>query len=222
MAHLLNLQEGGAKIDVSLYRTIYEFIRDGDSILNMGCGSQFVFEKDLNKHKSVSITGIDIHMPKDIPECVDRFLCKSVEEELILESQFDVVTFFELIEHINNTDILLKNCYNNLRNGGYLLCSFPNLASLYSRLELLLGYQPHILEVSNNYANFGTGIFGKLNNPTAAPVNHIRGICTRAMAEMVKYHGFRLLKIIGYDHHFKNIFRNLPSISSVNIFICKK
>ena len=76
------------------------------------------------------------------PSYIDKFLVKSIEDECYFEKKFDVITFFEVIEHIDKTDILLKNCFNNLKDDGFLIFSFPNLASIYSRIELMLGLQP--------------------------------------------------------------------------------
>ena len=45
--------------------------------------------------------------------------------------------------------------------------------------KLLCGFQPHVLEASNDYANFGSGAFGRWNNPSGVPVHHIRGITHR-------------------------------------------
>jgi len=98
-----------------------------------------------------------------------KFFEQNVEKLFNLDSKVDVVTFFEVIEHIDETDILLQNCYNNLKDDGLLICShdgllicsLPNLASIYAWIELLLGFQPHVIEVSNVCSNFGTGIFGK-------------------------------------------------------------
>ncbi len=74
-----------------------------------------------------------------------------------------------------------KTIINNLKDDGLLICSLPNLASIYARIELLLGFQPHVLEVSNVYGNFGTGIFGKLNNPPGVSIHHIRAFTHKAI-----------------------------------------
>ena len=42
-AHSVNMQGGGNKLDVSLYRLVFPFIKDNDLLLNMGCGVQFIF-----------------------------------------------------------------------------------------------------------------------------------------------------------------------------------
>ncbi|MFA6919326.1 MAG: methyltransferase domain-containing protein [Patescibacteria group bacterium] len=217
-----NLQGG----DNNLYRDFYElafsYIRNGDKLLNLGCGIKFNFEKALTEVKQVKITSCDIIDCFAKPNFVAEYINRSVEEKLDLSGKFDVVTFFELIEHIDKTDELLKNCFNNLKADGYLIFSFPNLASIYARIELLLGFQPHILEASNLKGNFGAGIFGRHNNPSNSSIHHLRGLTHRAMKEMVDYYGFNIIKTIGYDYKFKKLLYFFPTVAPVNIFICKR
>jgi len=218
----MNLQGGDNDIPKEFYELTFSYVKDGASVLNLGCGSRFNFERSLSKIKDVDITSVDIIDIKEKPKFIEKFLKKSVEENIHFESKFDVVTLFELIEHIDKTDILLKNCFNNLKDDGILILSFPNLASIYSRFELMLGFQPHILEVSNEQANFGAGIFGRLNNRGNQPIHHIRGITHRAMKEMLEFNGFEIIKVIGYEWRLKKLFYYFPSIAPVNIFICLK
>jgi len=217
-------QGGDNLIAEKFYFKVFDYIKEGDKVLNLGCGMQFVFENALASQKKVTITSMDILDLKHHPNVVKRYINQSVEESFEFKTKFDIVTFFELIEHIDNTDTLLDNCYQNLKKGGYLIFSFPNLASIYSRMELLLGYQPHVLEVSNEYANYGTGVFGKMNNPVGESIHHIRGITAKAAKELVAAHNFCLEKVIGYGHHnhFGWLFRLCKNLAPLNIFICKK
>lgn len=203
------------------YGVVLSWIKDGDSILNLGCGLNFNFERIIKKERKASFTSVDF-LPVKKPSFIDQFIIQNVEEPFLLGEKFDLVTFFELIEHLDKTDILLKNCFNNLKKGGLLIFSFPNLASLYTRIELFFGFQPHILEVSNQRTNFGTGFFGKINNLQDEPIHHLRGITQKAMKELVCFHGFRIEKIIGYEYRLGKIPSFLSSLASVNIFICKR
>lgn len=218
----MNLQDGDNNAPRGFYKLVFNYIKNGDKLLNLGCGMNFNFEKLLTKVKQVRIFSCDIINCLAKPDFIAEYINKSVEEKLDLNTKFDVVTFFELIEHIDKTDILLKNCFNSLKDDGILIFSFPNLASIYARIELLLGFQPHTLEISNERANFGSGIFGRLNNHGNQPIHHLRGITYKAMKEMVNYHGFKIIKTIGYEYRFKKISYFFPSIAPVNIFICKK
>ncbi|MFA4942601.1 MAG: methyltransferase domain-containing protein [Patescibacteria group bacterium] len=222
----MNFQGGDNNLSRNFYKIVLDYIKNGQKILNLGCGILFNFEKVVFENKNIKSTSIDVIDIQELnikkPYFIDNFLVMSVENSFILENKFDVVTFFELIEHVDNTDVLLENCFNNLKDDGLLIFSFPNLASVYARIELLFGFQPHILEVSNVKANFGAGIFGKLNNSKNVPLHHIRGITNRAMREMLDFNNFKIVKIIGYEYRFKRLFRFFPSFAPVNIVICKK
>lgn len=217
-----NTQGGENILPDDLYATVFPYIKSNDRVMNLGCGRHFSFEKLLVAEKKVSLTCIDISTPDEIPPFVDSFEARSVEEPFLFDTPFNAIAFFELVEHIDKTDILLENCWKNLCDGGYLLFSFPNLASIYGRIELLLGYQPHVLEVSNRNGRLGGGIFGRLNNPSGKTVHHIRGITYAAMRELVEYHNFTIVKALGYSYRSFPLFKIFPGIAPINIFICQK
>lgn len=218
----VNLQSGDNDITENFYKLTFPYVKNDTTLLNLGSGIRFNFEKNLTKLKKVKIDCCDIIPVKKPPSFINQFFNQSVEKIFFLKNKYDTVTFFELIEHIDKTDILLRNCFNNLKKDGQLIFSFPNLSSIYAQIELMLGFQPHILEVSNECADFGTGIFGKINNPSGKTIHHIRGITHRAMKEMVKYHGFTIIKKFGFEYRLQTFFKYIPSIAPVNIFICKK
>jgi len=215
------LQGADNPIQCEFYKIAVSYIPDGSRVLNLGCGRKFNFERLLSQKKKVYIESMDI-LPAPKPSFVNKFTIQDVEKPFLLGQKFDAITFFELIEHIDKTDILIENCFNNIKEEGLLIFSFPNLASLYCRFELLLGFQPHILEVSNKKANFGNSFFGKLNNPKNEPIHHIRGFTHRAMKGMIQFYGFQIIKIYGYEYRLKRLFSLFPSLAPINIFVCKK
>lgn len=203
-------------------KVINDCIEKGDKVLNLGCGSYFNFERELRKSKKVKITSLDflnIKKNKGIPCCVDRFVYQTVEKPFDLGEKFDVITFFELIEHIDKTDILLKNCHAHLKKNGLLVFSFPNLGSILGRLELLFGFEPHVLEVSNENGNLGGGLFAYLSNRKACPAHHLRGFTYRAMKELVEYHNFVVVKAFSIKYKLLSFF---PSLATEVVFVCKK
>jgi SAM-dependent methyltransferase len=54
----------------------------------------------------------------------------------------DVITALDVIEHLVETNLFVRELYRVLRPGGYLLLDTPNLASWHNVLALLLGIQP--------------------------------------------------------------------------------
>lgn len=216
------LQGSERSLPGHFYKIPIKFIKNKDKILNLGSGTNLTFEKLLSVERKVNISCLDIVSLKPRPKFIHKFITQSAEEDFLLRERFDVITFFELIEHVDNTDVLIKNCYKNLKKNGLLVFSFPNLASIYSRIEIMLGFQPHILEISNENV-FGTGFFGHINwKANYEPLHHIRGFTYKAMKEFVKYHGFEIEKEMGYDWRLKKLFMMFPSVAPVCIFVCRK
>lgn len=196
-------------------------------ILDVGSGVNYGLEKMIYRKRAKY---------NDLIDCVDRtpgsdakphFIRNhfqyNVENELDLGEEYDAVVCFEVMEHVDHTDILLQNCLRHLMKNGRFYLYIPNLSSIYARIELLLGYQPHILEVSNEYANFGGGVFGALNSPQGITIHHIRGITYRACKEMLSYSGFQILEERGFSHgRFEGVAKHFPSIAPEIWFVCKK
>ncbi len=130
--------------------------------------------------------------------------------------------FSELLEHVDKTDKLMHNCSRHLIDNGYLLCSVPNLASIWGRLELLFGLQPHTQEISDENPQCGMGLPGKLNNPANKRLHHIRSMTYKAIKEFLGYHGFTVIKTVGYTGGGFNFAKHLPSIAGDVLYICRK
>jgi len=88
---------------------------------------------------------------------------------------------------------MLREAYRVLRKGGYILISTPNLASWINRIIMLLGYQPYNAEVSTEIL---VGVPWRAYSFTK-PSGHIRPFTLRALIELLRYHGFEVVKVKG-------------------------
>ena len=95
-----------------------------------------------------------------------------------------------MIELVVDSDRLLLLCRHLLDHDDFMFISWPNLASIAGRLELLLGFQPHCLEASTRFPLAGTGLMERLNNQSREVLGHLRGFTLKAMMELLKAHGF--------------------------------
>ncbi len=217
--------QGGADYNLRPYynKVLRFFPAEPVKLLNIGSGVTFVFENYLHESRADNrdvIDCLDIMETNSKPEYIRSFYTKSVEEPFFLSEPYDYICAFEVVEHIDNTEMLVKNAFNNLREGGVLLITHPNLSSLQSRIELLLGFQPHIIEMCNESAWYGGGVFAKKNNPSNNTIHHIRGITYRAMREMLEANGFKVECVFGSDGVFK--FLSDTRYASLVGYVCKK
>ncbi|MDX2128974.1 MAG: methyltransferase domain-containing protein [Chloroherpetonaceae bacterium] len=67
------------------------------------------------------------------------------------ENHFDLIVLSSVIEYIEKSDQLLKQCQLLLKPDGYLMISFPNKKSIYRLLERLLKNTPIF---KNSYVRF--------------------------------------------------------------------
>ena len=221
---LINYQGGDHTWNRGTFRHSLSYVKKADLVLDIGSGIKFLFPKmiaDMGAKPSC----VDILRPEEIPDFIEDFYQQNVEKEFDLKKKFDVVTALEIIEHLDKTDELIKNCIRHTKENGLIIIACPNMASLWGRLELLLGFQPHVTEISNEFPNVGTGLFGKINNPYNEKLHRLRGMTTRGTLELLKNQGLEVVKVIGHYENAKLlgfVFSLFSSIAPVNIFICKK
>jgi 2-polyprenyl-3-methyl-5-hydroxy-6-metoxy-1,4-benzoquinol methylase len=81
-------------------------------------------------------------------------------ETLPLESgTVDLVTAFEVVEHLWDKDNMLKEVHRVLKQRGLLILSTPNLVAWANRLLLLVGKTPFYYDVSpkRSLSKYGYG-----------------------------------------------------------------
>jgi 2-polyprenyl-3-methyl-5-hydroxy-6-metoxy-1,4-benzoquinol methylase len=83
---------------------------------------------------------------------------------------FDLITLFEVMEHLPQPHIVLQEIDRLLRPGGLLVITVPNVANLRNRLRLLIGRSPHADDIENW---FTSGFFGHLREMTMDEVRRI-------------------------------------------------
>jgi methionine biosynthesis protein MetW len=177
--------------------------RPGGHLLDCGCGNgEFTARVARRAHVSESY-GI---------ECVDQRIEEANERGIIVtkadlnepfpyqDGFFDIVHANQIIEHLINTDLFLREIKRVLRPDGYAILSTNNLASWHNVFSLALGMQPMPMHVSNE------ALVGNIFDPRRGERHpfegdaHLRILSHRAMRELCLYHGFEIdgLKTAGY------------------------
>ena len=114
----------------------------GSRVLDLGCGSGELLAH-LQRHKGCSGYGIEIDDAK-VQACVQRgvdVIQLNLEEGLALfeDRSFDVVLQLETLQHLRNTEQMLRE---TARVGRIGIVSFPNFAHWPNRLRVAGGRMP--------------------------------------------------------------------------------
>lgn len=120
----------------------------------------------------------------------------------------------ELIEHLLNPDLAIREIWRVTKSGGKIIISTPNLACWYNRILLLFGMTPFNIEVSTEVVMGRKFKFLGYGSPL---VGHIRVFTKRAMVEFLKGKGIDNFHITGYERGdviFDRLFSKFPSIAS--------
>lgn len=186
-------------------------------VLDIGCNDGYVGEKLIAQRNTVY--GIDI-VERDLQTAKKRGLKVmniDIENNNLPyeDNYFDVIILADIIEHVFDTDLLLRKCFKVLKKNGTLILTTPNIASLGRRLMLMFGKSPyveHSLELSTS------GL---------PSVGHIRYYTETTLAQQLKYNNYREIKTEGNTLNVgvlrsKKLGRKFPSLSTMLMVTCRK
>lgn len=198
----------------------------GEKYLDIGIGAGYSTLEIANQINAKEIYGIDIS-DKAVDAAITMGIIASKidinnEKLPFPDAFFDVVTGFEIIEHLTNSDNFLSECYRVLKPGGYFLVSSPNIGSWLSIISLILGYLPPPYEVSFEH-RIGKPFGKRIRLPLAEkPIGHIKPYNLRALKEHLEIIGFNIISFHSTRHieGGKGILRLLDVLDAVfsNVF----
>lgn len=182
------------------------FIRTNPKkILELGCGEGSLGYRIKEILGNAEIYGLDISagalkLAKEKGLIVKR---ADLNEGIPYDSQeFDLVFSNQVIEHIDNTDLFIKESFRVLKKGGYFIVITPNLSFWLNRIIFLFGIYPIFLEASTIDKTIGMG-FLKKSISEKEPVGHKRVFNLPALLDMIRLYGFKIEKIEGLMFPFK-------------------
>lgn len=120
-----------------LIQLILKYTQTAATFLEIGCGTGF-FLRELAKQSNLQLTGSDIYLAglryakAKLPHIqylqfdVTRFQTNDL---------FNMIGSFDVLEHITEDNLVLKNIYQSLSINGYLLLTVPQYPFLWSHLD---------------------------------------------------------------------------------------
>ena len=128
--------------DLATMRVIANLVPKGSRVLDLGCGDGSLLAL-LQAERGCSGYGIEID-DANVLECVKRrvnVIQLNLDEGLAMfdDASFDVVLQVDTLQHLRNTETMLRE---TARVGRVGIVAFPNFAHWPHRLSVLMGRMP--------------------------------------------------------------------------------
>jgi SAM-dependent methyltransferase len=152
---------------------------------------------------SVKVAGADVSKECKL-SCESKgidFSCIDFNSEALPFRDCQVITVFETIEHIFNTDFLIESVHQCLSKDGILLITTLNVVCWKNRILVPLGIQPFNTEVSMNKLSYGYRINSlRRRIDLWKPAGHIRPFTLYSLCDLLQDNGFRIVKSFGLEN----------------------
>lgn len=162
------------------------------SYLDVGCGDGSLTIKVANIIGASKVYGVDIDekaLVKASEKGVITFKCDLSKGSLPFnDSSFDIATIFEVIEHLDDPQNVLREVFRVLRKGGVMIVETPNSMGCVSRF---VADQLKLIRLSM--------MSSKLTN-YLSEAREARGFNPRSLRLALIEVGFEVLKIYGVSH----------------------
>ncbi|MDO9585182.1 MAG: methionine biosynthesis protein MetW, partial [Syntrophales bacterium] len=117
------------------YRIIYEIIKPGSRVLDLGCGNGDLLYL-LARDKNAKVQGIELN-DEAVYQCVKKGLSvfnSDIESGLVEypDQSFDYVILNQSMQEVTKVDFIIHEA---LRVGGKVIVGFPNFAQISARLR---------------------------------------------------------------------------------------
>ena len=126
-----------------------EKIQSLKNSLEIGCGAGSFLR--LLKISGLDVKGIepDLNMAQYGIDQYELDIETGFFEDVVLESKYDLISSFHVIEHIENPTLFVRKVYESLQQGGLFYLECPTLDNMYGTDEKFFFWKPHINSFSD-------------------------------------------------------------------------
>ena len=165
--------------------------RPGGVLLDLGCSDGEVTSRIAERVSVARVVGVELidHLAEEARGRGIEVVGADLNARLPFDdASFDVIHSNQVIEHLWNTDNMLREIRRLLKPDGYAVVSTNNLASWHNVVSLAMGWQPPPCHASDelivgNPAGLREGVTG------ARGQMHLRLFTGRALAGVARHHG---------------------------------
>ena len=124
--------------NVIILWALRKYVPEIRSLLEVGCGTGFVLSAIAKMYPTVRVTGSEIYTSglefatQRVPQAE---LVQMDARNLPFAEEFDVVAAFDVIEHIDEDELVLKNFYRAIKPGGTCIITVPQHQWLWSPVD---------------------------------------------------------------------------------------
>jgi SAM-dependent methyltransferase len=204
-------EESMVKKNMRSYLNDLKEIKNSGELLDVGCASGFLLEEA--KCLGYEVSGIDTSeyiVSRARDDIRESITCSALHEAKFESDKFDVITMFDLIEHLSDPLTDLKKVSEWLNPEGILVIGTGDVESLYSKL---LGHHNHFFAPPHHLFFFSRKTITKLLEQSGLKVVSIRAkgkwLTIPYVARVAKHFDFRWMEIILNSKLFLSIFGKL-------------
>lgn len=131
-------------------KSLMGLIPSAENILEIGCGSGFILKAalDIGFHNVYGVEPSRDAVEKADEKIQDKIVIDIFRPGLFKENFFDIICFFQTIDHIVDPNELLQNCYKILKPNGIVFCINHNTEALSTKI---LGERSPIFDIEHIY-----------------------------------------------------------------------
>lgn len=186
------------------------------NIVDAGCGSGELIRKIIKNTADLKLTGFDVS-PKIIDINKSKFanvdfFCLNLNEESHIDKKFDMVICCEVIEHLRNWKISIKNLANLVSKDGYIIITTQS-GKMYNHhiaLEHLRHFKKE--EIENELKIHGIQILE--SHYSGLPFMNLKNILAHFFYKNIENSLLKSTKQSNFNKLIFKIFKLLYAISS--------